>query len=305
MRLLVTGASGQVGGELVSILAPLGEVIAPTRAEMDLAKPASVQAFVRALKPHWIVSAGAYTAVDKAESEPDLAYAINAESVGVLGVEAAAIGATVLHYSTDYVFNGEGTTPYLEADHTGPLGVYGASKLAGEQALRASRASHRIFRTSWVYGATGKNFLLTILRLARERDELKIVGDQHGAPTWSRDLARLAAHAIALPDTPSGIYHASGSGETTWAGFAQEAIDQLKAREPLTNFAKVTPIPTSEYPTPARRPSNSRLNGRKLESILGWTMMNWRESLSHVLDELYPTAMSPESKAAQESKVLV
>ena len=305
MRLLVTGATGQVGGELVSILAPLGEVIAPTRAEMDLAKPSSVQSLVRAIKPHWIISAGAYTAVDKAETEPELAHAINAESVGILGTEAAAIGATVLHYSTDYVFNGEGTIPWLETDPTGPLGVYGASKLAGEQALRASGASHRIFRTSWVYGATGKNFLRTILKLARERDELKIVGDQHGAPTWSRDLARLAAHAITRPDIPSGIYHASGSGETTWAGFAEEALRQLKIHEPAVKLAKITAIPSSEYPTPARRPSNSRMSTRKLHNILGWTMMDWRESLAQVLDELSPElALSPEP-ATSERKVLV
>ena len=197
LRLLVTGGSGQVGGELLQTLAPLGTVIAPSRAEMDLADPLSVRAFIRKANPHWIINAGAYTAVDKAESEPPLALTINAESVGVIAAEAKVLGGSVIHFSTDYVFNGEGTTPWIESDPTGPLGVYGASKLAGEQALLASGAKAFIFRTSWVYGATGKNFLRTILKLAREREELRIVNDQHGAPTWSRDLARLAAHIIA------------------------------------------------------------------------------------------------------------
>ena len=259
---------------------------------MDLAEPTSVRDFIRETKPDWIVSAGAYTAVDKAESESDLAFAINAHSVGVLGEEAKTLGASVLHYSTDYVFNGQGTTPYVESDPTGPLGVYGASKLAGEQALLTSGASVLIFRTSWVYGATGKNFLRTILKYARERPELRIVADQHGAPTWSRDLARMAAHVIAQCRTGDkaarlgGIYHAAGSGQTTWAGFAQEAVKQLQQREPAIALATVTGIATTEYPTPAARPENSRLNCEKLDLTFGWKMMEWRESLRHVLAEL-------------------
>ena len=294
LRLLVTGSSGQVGGELLHTLAPLGTVIAPSRTEMDLSNPASVRDFIRETKPDWIVSAGAYTAVDKAESEPGLAFAINTESVGVMGEEAKALGASVLHYSTDYVFNGEGTNPWLESDPTGPLGVYGASKLAGEQALLNSGASAFIFRTSWVYGATGKNFLRTILKLAAEREQLRIVNDQHGAPTWSRDLARLAAHVIGFcePHTDTehlrGIYHAAGSGETTWAGFAQEGITQLHARKPELKFATVTGIPTSEYPTPAARPTNSRLNCSKLNSTFNWKMMDWKESVKQVLAEIEP-----------------
>lgn len=296
VRLLVTGTSGQVGGELLAGLAALGTVIAATRAEMDLSRPASVRGFLREIKPDWIVSAAAYTAVDKAESERDLAFAINADSVGVLGEEAKSLGASVLHFSTDYVFNGQGSTPYVESDPTGPLGVYGASKLAGERALLASGANALIFRTSWVYGATGRNFLRTIVKLARDREELRIVADQHGAPTWSRDLARMAAHVIAACGSHSdfedrasrfrGVYHAAGAGETTWAGFAKEGIRQLQQHEPSAKFATVTGIPAAEYPTPAARPANSRLNCGKLDATFAWKMMDWRESVRQVVAEL-------------------
>jgi dTDP-4-dehydrorhamnose reductase len=292
-RFLVTGASGQVGGELLHILAPLGEVIAPSRSEMDLSSVDSVRAFVRETKPDWIVSAGAYTAVDKAESESELAYAINRDAVAVMGVEAKALGASVLHYSTDYVFKGEGTVPWAEDDATGPLGVYGASKLAGEQALLDTGAAALIFRTSWVYGATGKNFLRTILKLARERNELRIVDDQHGAPTWSRSLAQVASHAIMrcgggreAAAQFKGIYHVAGGGETTWAGFAQKAIALIQELEPNAILAKVTGIPSSEYPTPAARPGNSRLNCGKLEQTFGWEMADWREALKLVIAEM-------------------
>jgi dTDP-4-dehydrorhamnose reductase len=292
-RFLVTGTSGQVGGELLHTLAALGEVIAPSRAEMDLASADSVRVFVRQAKPDWIVSAGAYTAVDKAESEPDLAYAINRDAIEVMGIEAKAVGASVLHYSTDYVFNGAGTTPWVEEDATGPLGVYGASKLAGEQALLESGASAMVFRTSWVYGATGKNFLRTILKLARERTELRVVDDQHGAPTWSRNLAQVAAHVIAQCGQTReaaapfrGIYHVAGGGETTWAGFAREAIAMLQNMEPEASLAKVTGIPGTEYPTPAARPGNSRLNCGKLARTFGWETADWRESLKLVIAEM-------------------
>ena len=287
----MTGASGQVGGELLHTLAPLGTVIAPSRAEMNLADPNSVGEFIRRVEPHWIVSAGAYTAVDKAQSEPELALTVNAKSVGVIGVEAKKLGASVIHYSTDYVFSGQGTTPWVETDPTGPLGVYGRTKLAGEQALLRSGAVAFLFRTSWVYGATGKNFLRTILKLAQEREELRIVNDQHGAPTWSRDLARLAAHVIGrsvdgVPQAP-GIYHAAGSGETTWAGFAAKAIRQVQQRDSSANLATIVGIPSSEYPTPAARPSNSRLDCCKLATEFAWNMMDWRDSLSRVIEELY------------------
>jgi dTDP-4-dehydrorhamnose reductase len=287
--ILITGSTGQVGGELVRLLAPLGPIHAPTRAELDLSDPASIRKTVRELKPRWIVNPAAYTAVDRAEAEPDLAFAINATAPGILGEEAAKIGAAVLHFSTDYVFAGTGTEPYAESAPTGPLGVYGESKLAGEQALAASGAAHLIFRTSWVYGATGKNFLLTVLRVAREREQMSIVDDQHGAPTWSRELARLAVAILTkAPDPASarafeGLYHAAAQGETTWFGFAQEVLRLRRVAEPTTNFAELIPIPTSAYPTPAKRPANSRLDTRKLKATFGFEFLPWQQALAEVL----------------------
>ena len=299
MRILLTGATGQVGGELLQTLKPLGEVIAPARGEMDLANEASLRETIRTVRPRWIVNPAAYTAVDKAESEPELAYAINAEAVGVMGQEAQAIGAGVIHFSTDYVFDGSGSAPYRETDATRPVSVYGASKLAGESALADSGAGSLIFRTSWVYGARGKNFLLTILKLARERETLRVVADQYGAPTWSRDLARMTAEVIGqsevkarngeiagvLADT-GGVYHAAGTGETTWYGFAVEAVRLQQEREPNARFAEIEAITTAEYPTPAKRPANSRMNCGRLMERFGWKMMDWRDSLREVLAEL-------------------
>jgi dTDP-4-dehydrorhamnose reductase len=298
-RILLTGATGQVGGELSKTLKSLGDVVAPERATMDLANSDSIRKTIRAIRPRWIVNPGAYTAVDKAESEPDVAHAINAEAVKIIGEEAYALDAGVIHFSTDYVFDGSGNEPYVETDAVGPVSVYGTSKLAGEKALAESGAGHMIFRTSWVYGAKGKNFLLTILKLARERETLKIVADQHGAPTWSRDLARMTAQVIerceaaaqqnglkAVLSDVSGIYHAAGSGETTWFGFAAEAVQLQRERAPGERFAAVEAIQTSQYPTPAKRPSNSRLNCNKLTERFGWTMMDWRDSLREVLSEL-------------------
>ena len=298
-RILLTGVTGQVGGELLETLRSLGEVVAPTRAEMDLASPASVREMIRAVRPRWIVNPGAYTAVDKAESEPELAYAINDEAVKVMGKEARPIGAAVIHYSTDYVFDGSGSAPYRETDFTEPVGVYGASKLAGEIALAESGAAHLIFRTSWVYGARGKNFLLTILKLAQERERLRVVDDQHGAPTWSRDLARMTAEVIgqceatardrelrdALGDA-GGIYHAAGGGETTWCGFATEAVRLRGESKPGVRLARIEAIATADYPTPAKRPANSRMNCTKLTRQFRWKMMDWRDSLRDVLAEL-------------------
>lgn len=299
--ILVTGATGQVGGQLVKTLASLGKVIAPGRGEMDLVNAESIRSVIRAARPRWIVNPAAYTAVDKAESESELAFAVNAAAVRVIGEEARKIGAAVIHFSTDYVFDGKGSSSYTETDVAAPTSVYGASKLAGERALSDSGAAHMIFRTSWVYGAQGKNFLLTILRLAREKETLRVVADQHGAPTWSRDLAEMTAHVIQRCEDAScqdhekllealaslsGIYHAAGSGETTWYEFAREAVELQQKCEPEQRFAEVMPILTAEYPTPARRPTNSRLDCRKLQDLLGWRMMDWRESLQKVLTEL-------------------
>jgi dTDP-4-dehydrorhamnose reductase len=297
--ILVTGSTGQVGAELLRTLAPLGKVVAPSRAEMDLANTDTVRAKIREVRPRWIVNPAAYTAVDKAENEPELAYAINAEAVRAIGEEARAIGAGVIHFSTDYVFPGTGTAPYVEADETAPVSVYGASKLAGEKLLAESGAEHMIFRTSWVYGAHGKNFLLTILKAARERERLRVVADQHGAPTWSRDLGRMTAHVIGRVEEAAagrdlneamrefnGVYHAAGAGETTWHGFAVEAVRREHERQPRVRLAEVDAISTAEYPTPARRPANSRLNCGKLAATFAWKMMDWRGSLLEVMKEL-------------------
>jgi dTDP-4-dehydrorhamnose reductase len=298
-RILLTGASGQVGGDLLETLKPLGEVIAPARAEMDLANADSVRQMIRAVRPRWIVNPGAYTAVDKAETEPELAFAINAEAVGIMGQEARAIGAGIIHFSTDYVFDGSGSAPYRETDATRPVSVYGASKLAGEKALADTGAAHMIFRTSWVYGTRGKNFLLTILKLARERETLRVVADQYGAPTWSRDLARMTAEVIRKCEAKAlsqdlagalaeveGVFHATGTGETTWYGFAADAILLQRERKPGVRFATIEAITTAEYPTPAKRPANSRMNCERLKERFGWEMPDWRHSLREVLAEL-------------------
>jgi dTDP-4-dehydrorhamnose reductase len=301
--ILITGSSGQVGGALVRVFAPLhsqlGPVHAPLRAELDLADPDSIRRAVRALRPRWILNPAAYTAVDRAESEPELAYRINADAVGVLGEEAAKLGSAVVHFSTDYVFDGTCDRSYTEQDQANPQTVYGASKLAGEQALAASGAGHLIVRTSWVYGATGSNFLRTVLRLARERPEIRIVSDQHGAPTWSRSLALTAAKMIQVCETAAhgrrlveavderqGVYHAASAGETTWFGFAEEALRLARAENAGAKFATLTPIATSDYPTHAARPLNSRLNCAKLGKVFGVQMGNWSEALKSVMNEI-------------------
>jgi len=297
-RFLVTGEGGQVGEALRRTLAPLGEVVIPTLAELDLTDTDAIRKWMREVRPRWVVNAAAHTAVDKAESEPELAFAINATAPKVLAEEARKIGAAVVHYSTDYIFDGSKTTPYVETDPAGPLNEYGKSKLGGELAVSGSGAAYFTFRTSWVYGATGNNFVRSMLKLAREREHLKIVADQHGAPTWSFELARMTAHVIgqierlaeegkcSLSEVSlplSGVYHATGSGETTWYEFAAQAIAELQKLEPDTKLATVEPIPTSEYPTPAKRPMNSLLDCSKLERAFGWRMPDWRDSLAAVV----------------------
>ena len=296
--ILLTGSTGQVGGALVTALAGMGEVVAPTRSMLNLENVTSIRDMVRAVKPRWIVNPAAYTAVDKAETEPDVAQALNAEAPRILGEEAVKIGAVVLHFSTDYVFAGDSAKPYTERDEPGPKGVYGSTKLAGEKALAATGAAHLIFRTSWVYGATGKNFLLTILRAAAQRPELRIVADQHGAPTWSRDLARMAVQVMehceglggelaAAVEPLNGVYHAAGAGETTWFGFAEAMVAAEQALVPEVPLAKLTPITTAEYPTPAARPEFSKLDGSKLAEAFGFRFPAWQDSLTRVLAELH------------------
>jgi len=282
VSILITGATGQVGGAIAHLLPG---ALTPTRAELDLTSEASIRTYLRTHKPRWIINPAAYTAVDKAESEPALAHAINAEAPRILGEEAAQLGASVLHFSTDYVFDGTLDRPYLETDPTNPTSVYGQTKLLGEQSLTAIGVPHLILRTSWVFGPTGKNFLLTVLRVAAQRPEMKIVADQHGAPTSALDLARLATHILATnPDlaTRGGIYHATSSGETTWYGFATEALRLRSEADPATPSATLIPIPTSEYPTPARRPINSRLNCARLSANHGFTFPTWQAALTEV-----------------------
>lgn len=282
-RILVTGGTGQVGWELRRCLAPLGEVVAPPRDRLPLDDPAALRDAVRALAPDVIVNAGAYTAVDRAEQEPELAGRVNAAAPEVLAREAARTGGLLVHYSTDYVFDGGGRAPYAESDPCRPLGVYGRTKHAGEQAVQASGARHLVLRTSWVYGMRGGNFLRTILRLAREREELRIVDDQVGAPTWSRMLAEgtaaiLARVAAAGGDGPWGVYHLAAGGETSWHGFARAIVELDPARHEQA-CRRVLPIPTREYPTPAARPAYSVLDGSRAAAAFGVRLPHWREQL--------------------------
>lgn len=287
-NILLTGKNGQVGWELQRTLAPLGNVHAFGSAELDLSDATALRNAVHALRPDIIVNAAAYTAVDKAESEPELAAAINTTAPGILAEEAARLGALLVHYSTDYVFDGSKDSPYLENDATSPLNVYGTTKLAGEEAIRAAGCQYLIFRTSWVYGGRGKNFLLTMLRLAREREELKVVDDQYGAPTWSRAIAEGSALALAAlachptTETLLGTYHLTCAGRTTWHGFTEAILDGA----PLPRQPRLEPIPTSAYPLPAKRPTNSVLSNAKLEQAFGLVLPDWRRALALCLDEM-------------------
>jgi dTDP-4-dehydrorhamnose reductase len=285
--ILLTGVNGQVGHELKRSLQGLGTIHAPTREGLDLANPDALRDAVRSLKPTLIVNPAAYTAVDKAESEPELAMAINATAPAVLAEEAKRLGVPLIHYSTDYVYSGEGTTPWQEDAPVAPPNVYGASKLAGEDAIRASGCQHLILRTSWVYGARGKNFLLTMLKLGRERDALNIVADQIGAPTWCRTIADLSAHIVASrPDWTgvSGTYHLANHGETSWHGFA-EAIFALAAARGEKVPATLGAIATEAYPTPAKRPKNSRLSLDKLRDTFGLMPPSWQDALNMCFEE--------------------
>ncbi|HEY9145018.1 MAG TPA: dTDP-4-dehydrorhamnose reductase [Arenimonas sp.] len=296
MRLLLLGANGQVGHELLEALAPLGEVVAATRGghlpdgshaeAADLADPDSLPGLVSRVAPDLVVNAAAYTAVDRAETERELAFRVNAEAPGVLARACADASIGLVHFSTDYVFDGSQTRPWREDDPTGPLGVYGQSKLAGEEAIRASGAPHKIFRLCWVYGPRGNNFLLTMLRLARERDQLRVVDDQRGTPTSARRIAAGVAGALQAMPGASGTWHLAAEGECSWHGFAVEIFRGAVARGLLARAPALEAIPSSEFPTPARRPAYSRLDTGAFTRDTGLHLGDWREGLAEALDEL-------------------
>ena len=295
MKILLLGKNGQVGWELQRSLAPLGELVALDRQGApglvgDVSDLEGLAATVRALRPQLIVNAAAHTAVDKAESEPDLARRLNAEAPAVLAREAAACGALLVHYSTDYVFDGSGERPWREDDATGPLGVYGRTKLEGEQAIAASGCRHLILRTSWVYAARGGNFAKTMLRLARERERLTVIDDQWGAPTGAELIADVTAQAVAqLRQVPGkgGLYHLAAAGATTWFEYAKYVLAQAQRAQPAIEMkvTEVTPIATRDYPTPARRPHNSRLDCTRLQAAFDLRLPPWQDGVRRMLAE--------------------
>ena len=287
MRVLVTGAGGQVGADVARLLEGKAEVAAHTRATLDLEKPDDIRWCVREAKPDVIVNAAAYTAVDRAESDQQRAWTVNGVAPGILAEEAKRAGALLIHYSTDYVFDGALDRPYVETDATNPLSVYGRTKLEGEFAVAAAGGRHLILRTSWVYAPRGKNFMLTMLRFASERDELRVVDDQRGAPTSSLQLARATIELFDSAREHSGIYHATASGVTTWFGFAGAIFDGRKRRlGEGFRIPAMVPITTADYPTPAKRPRNSVLSNAKLENVFGVRLGDWRDALDEALDAL-------------------
>ena len=297
MKILLLGKNGQVGWELQRSLAPLGEVLALDRHSTDfcgdLSQPERLAQTVLFYRPDVIVNAAAHTAVDKAESELELARCLNATAPAALAQAAAEVGALLVHYSTDYVFSGQGDRPWQETDATGPLSVYGQTKLEGEQAIVASGCKHLIFRTSWVYAARGGNFARTMLRLAGERERLTVIDDQHGAPTGADLIADVTAHAIRQVMQPqaaslAGIYHLVAGGETTWHGYARHVIAQARLIQPqlALKVTDIAPVPTSAFPTPAQRPLNSRLNTHKLQQAFGLVLPPWQQGVDRMLAEI-------------------
>lgn len=299
LRILLTGKNGQIGAELAAILPRLGEVAAFGRRELDLSKPDQIRRAIRDVQPTLIVNAAAYTSVDQAESEQAQARIINADAPALMAEEAKKIGAALVHFSTDYVFDGSKSLPYEETDQPSPINVYGKTKLAGEEAIRAAGHPHLIFRTAWVYGTTGRNFLLTILRLATEREDLRVVCDQFGAPTWSREIAEGTTKILTQlfqqgPDAISrsgGTYHITAAGSTNWFEFAKAILERASRTPPgVAWFAAatggrplvvrhITPIPTEQYPTPARRPASSVLSKARLKHMFGLELPDWRVQL--------------------------
>jgi len=296
VKFLVLGANGQVGYELMRSLAPMGEVVATTRSGVlpeggacevaDFDQPQTLAGLVERIEPDAVINAAAYTAVDKAEDDADAAFRANANAPGILANACAMRGIPFVHYSTDYVFDGQGHRPYREDDATAPLGVYGASKLAGEEAVRAAGGSHLILRTAWVYGARGSNFLRTMLRLGAERDELRVVADQTGTPTPSYLIADVTAYLLKCAVRPTGTFHLTAAGGTSWHGFADAIVTGAAARGLLPRAPLVTAIGTADFPTRARRPAYSRTDVARLEGVIGTSMPEWQAGLSHVLDQL-------------------
>ena len=295
MKILLFGKNGQVGWELQRSLAPLGEVIALGTTSQnycgDFTDLAGIANTIRAIEPDVIVNAAAHTAVDKAESEPDLARTINALAPAVLAKESNLLNSLLIHYSTDYVFDGEGDKAWQESDQTDPLSIYGATKLEGEQLIQASGCMHLIFRTSWVYGARGGNFAKTMLRLAKERDSLKVIDDQIGAPTGADLLADVTAHAIRTArqnPSVSGLYHLVAGGETTWYGYASFVLDYARRAGIDLKVAPdaIQAVPTSAFPTPAKRPHNSRLNTEKLQNTFDLHLPHWQAGVERMLIEV-------------------
>lgn len=295
MRLLVTGANGQVGWELARALMPLGDVVALDRSRCDLARPETLAAIVADLAPDVVVNAAAYTAVDRAESEEALATTVNGTAPGELARAAKAAGAVLVHYSTDYVFDGTNASPYDEDDTVAPVNAYGRSKLAGETAIRASGCDHLILRTTWVFASRGGNFVRTMLRLGAERDTLRVVADQVGAPTWARNIADATALIVAQAQAErqraeftSSVFNLASRGATSWHGFAEAIFAAARARLPdgSVKVRTVEPIPSTDYPTPAARPANSCLAPGRLQARFGIVMPRWEDALDRCLDEI-------------------
>ena len=294
MKILLLGKNGQVGWELQRSLAPLGELVALDRHVVDglsgdLSNLESLRATIRQIKPDVIVNAAAYTAVDKAESETELADRVNGLASGVMAEEAASLGAWLVHYSTDYVFSGQGVTPWQETDPVAPVNHYGASKLAGEQAIIAAGCKYLIFRTSWVYGARGNNFAKTMLRLAKDREALSVIADQIGAPTGGdliADVTVLAIQQVLRRSELAGLYHLAAAGEVSWHGYANHVIDFAKSQGEELAVTTVNPIETTAYPTPAHRPLNSRLNTQKLRDNFSLHLPDWQSGVTRMLREV-------------------
>lgn len=293
MKLLITGKNGQVGFELQRALAPLGEIVAVGKAECDLSDAEAIRRLVRDIRPDVIVNPAAYTAVDKAESDQERAAAVNAVAPGIFGEEAARFGAFVVHYSTDYVFDGTRQGAYLEDDATNPQSVYGLTKRDGELALAHANPRHLILRTSWVVGAYGGNFARTMLKLAADRDSLNVVADQWGAPTSAALLADVAAHLVRQQHNnsesfPYGTYHCVADGETNWCDYARYVIGAaIKAGKPITAQPEaIRPFSTADYPTPAKRPTNSRLDTTKFRTTFGLELPHWQQGLDHILQQI-------------------